>query len=354
MLKRLFGVSTIVLIVIVMVIPAALVLLFGDKTAPTAAQSNGEASVLDPADIENQVEVSLYRMAEQKVETLPLEVYVEGVVAAEMPAEFEIEALKAQALAARTYIIRRLAEQNFSDVPQGAHVTDTVNHQVYIDDQQRRQRWGSDYEWKMEKIRQAVVETRGQVLTYQGKPINATFFSTSNGYTENSEEYWSFKVPYLRSVPVPWDKNSPKFRQLTTIPVKEFESKLGVDLSVPVSGDSGSSWSQILDWSTGKRVAKVKIGDKVFSGREIRDKLALPSSHFTWRIANNLVYITTNGYGHGVGMSQWGANGMAQEGKKVEEIVKYFYQGVAIEDYHQWVKTVNGKQSVDGKQTAFN
>ncbi|MBO8171990.1 MAG: stage II sporulation protein D [Bacillaceae bacterium] len=345
MLKRLVATGVLLIIAIVVIIPAALVFFFGNhaETAVNQDKESEPAAVTDPAQIENQITVNVYRSQENKVEKIPLEAYVEGVVAAEMPAEFEIEALKAQAMAARTYIIRRIAEKDFSDTPQGAHVTDTVKHQVYMDDHQRRNKWGPDYDWKMAKIREAVLETRGQVITYQGKPINATFFSTSNGYTENSEEYWSQQIPYLRSVKVPWDQNSPLYEKTTVIPVKQFTDKLGVNLSVPVA--SGSSWSQVLDRTTGNRIARIKVGDRVFSGREIREKLELPSSHFDLRIENDMVLVTTRGYGHGVGMSQWGAHGMARDGKTVDEIIKYFYQGVEIEDYHQWVREVNTENS---------
>lgn len=329
---------------IVIVIPVMFVLaLQGDEEQQAGhiqqtTSSSQTEMVIDPKEIENQITVPVYRTQKKKVEQIPIEVYVEGVVAAEMPADFEPEALKAQALAARTYIIRRLAEKDFSDVPAGGVVTDTVQHQVFLDDAQRREKWGRDYQWKTQKIREAVVSTKGQVITYNGKPINATFFSTSNGYTENSEEYWQQSIPYLRSVEVPWDKESPLYQQVTTLSLETFRKKLGVPLTVEAA--TGSAWSQVLDWSTGRRIARIKVGDQVFTGREIREKLDLPSSHFSWKIENGMVIITTLGYGHGVGMSQWGANGMAREGKTVDEIISYFYQGVQIEDYHQWVKQV--------------
>lgn len=337
-MKQFIGLGMILLVVVMTVIPAGLVVLIDERGGEGTAAATGtekDAQVLLPEEIQNQIGIKVYRSQQNKVETIPLEVYVTGVVAAEMPAEFEVEALKAQALSARTYIIRRLAERDFSDVKNGAYVTDTISHQVYIDDKQRRERWGKNYEWKMERIRQAVVETGGKVITYDGKPINAAFFSTSNGWTENSEEYWLHKIPYLRSVEVPWDKQSPKFSEVTAVPLKQFQQQLGVNLSVPVS--TGQQWSKIISMSTGNRVAKIQVGDKLFTGREIRERLNLPSSNFTWEIKGDRVLITTKGYGHGVGMSQWGANGMAKEGRKAEEIIKYFYQGVTVQDYSQSV-----------------
>jgi stage II sporulation protein D len=281
----------------------------------------------------NQIAIKVYRTEKKAVETIPLESYVEGVVAAEMPAEFELEALKAQALAARTYIVRRLREGNFADVPEGAHVLDTIHHQVYLDDQQRKTRWGEKYDWKSMRIRQAVQATAGMILTYQGEPIDATFFSTSNGFTENASEYWQQSIPYLRSVASPWDAQSPRFEERKVISVSELEQKLGITLDAAASG--GGAWYSVLERTTGNRIGKIRIGKKEFTGREIRERLGLNSSAFTMELANDRVLITTRGYGHGVGMSQWGANGMAKDGKNAEQIVKYFYRCISLQNYRE-------------------
>lgn len=322
---------------VIVAIPALLV-----KYAPTFAPTPKPASPqVTPTTINvaSQIPINVYRTATKTIETLPIESYIEGVVAAEMPAEFELEALKAQALAARTYIVRRLQERSFNDVPKGAVVLDTVQHQVFIDDKQQRERWGEQYAWKSKKIQQAVLATAGEVLTYGGKPIDATFFSTSNGYTENADEYWAEKIPYLKSVPSPWDSESPRYLQKTTIPLVEFEQKLGVRLDTPAMQGNSGRWYTVLSETTGKRVGKVRVGDKEFSGRELRERLGLNSTAFSMQLKSNGVEITTNGYGHGVGMSQWGANGMAKAGKSAEQIVKYFYQGIALENYGKMIKS---------------
>lgn len=324
------GVGLAVLLVIILFIPG-IIALFGDNKP----EDSTKPEIPLPSSLDNQIPISIYRTEGKKVDVVPIEEYVVGVLSAEMPADFELEALKAQAMAARTYIIRRIAGNNFADVPEGAHVTDTVKHQVYMDDQQRKKAWGSDYDWKIQKVRQAVVETQGKVLTYDGKPIDATFFSTSNGYTENSEEYWAQKIPYLRSVKVPWDKNSPKYEWKKTIKLADLEKLLGV--KVASAATAPDTLVKGVQKTTGNRIAKLQIGDKTFTGRELREKLQLPSSSFDLAVQKGELHITTFGYGHGVGMSQWGANGMAREGKKAPEIVKYFYQGIAIEDYHQWI-----------------
>ncbi|GAA4720879.1 stage II sporulation protein D [Brevibacillus fulvus] len=318
---------------LVVAVPATLVYYFSPATPPVQPAGKSLAS---PASLPNQIPVKVYRSEKKVVETVPLESYVEGVVAAEMPADFELEALKAQAMAARTYIIRRINANDFSDVPDGGQVLDTVKHQVYLDEEQRKQNWGDQFEWKNARIRQAVLETAGMILTYQGDPIDATFFSTSNGFTEDASEYWQQPIPYLRSVASPWDVNSPRYEESKPISVAEVEQKLGVKLDLAAARQGG--WYQVIQRTAGNRIGKIQIGNKEFTGRQIREKLGLNSSAFTMELRGNTIVFHTRGYGHGVGMSQWGANGMAKAGKKAEEIVKYFYQGIALQNYQQAVK----------------
>lgn len=275
----------------------------------------------------NPLQIPVYLTKENKVEFVPIETYVRNVLAAEMPAEFELEALKAQAIASRTYIVKRWLDGDNSQVPiQGALVTDTVAHQAYISEEQIQRNWAENYASRLDKLNRAVNETAGIVMTYQNKPIQASFFSTSNGYTENSEEYWRDYIPYLRSVPSPWDKElSPKYTATVKMSLKDFTGRLGIS-SVPAI--TGSGGMKITSTTAGRRVKSMTAGGKTFSGREVREKLQLNSSEFTWKITGSSIEITTYGYGHGVGMSQWGANGMAKEGKTAEDILKYYYKGI--------------------------
>lgn len=282
------------------------------------------------------IPVKIYRSSLKTVETYPLEEYVRGVVAAEMPIEFEKEALKAQAIAARTYIINRILDKNATDAPEGAIVTDTVKHQVFLSEKELKQMWGLKFSEQMSKLNEAVNETSGQVITYQGKPITALYFSTSNGYTENSEDYWGKEVPYLKSVPSPWDTDSPKYEKTVSIPFKTLETKLKVDAGVSVS--SGKEWIKVLERTQGQRIKKIQVGEKVFSGRELRELLQLPSTSITWEVQKDSVSFQTKGYGHGVGMSQYGANGMAKEGKTDREIIQYYYTGVELTKIDNWIK----------------
>lgn len=335
------------LIALTLIIPAVMVLPFsgekaagrlGEELKKTKAAGENAAPTADAA-----VEVSVFRSAKSVIENVGMEDYLVGVVAAEMPAEFNQEALKAQALTARTYIVSRMLNKNTMGVPksaleQGAQVTDTQNHQVYLSDDEQRKKWGADYDWKKKKIIEAVRATSGQILTYDGKPIDAMFFSTSNGFTENSEEYWSGNIPYLRSVSSPWDKNSPKFNSQKVISVKNFEAALGVKV-----GSSGAI-GKIVARTEGKRVAKVDFGGKVLTGKEIREKLDLRSSDFSWERKGGNIVITTRGFGHGVGMSQYGANGMAEEGKNYQDIVMHYYKGIEITSAESMLATITAKK----------
>ncbi len=279
--------------------------------------------------------VQVHRAEKNEIVELPLEEYIKGVVAAEMPAEFQLEALKAQALAARTYFFQKW-NQNPGPISDDHRID-----QAYLSDDQLRVRWGGRYAEYMSKINQAVNETSSMILTYEGKPIEAYFFSTSNGYTENSEDVWGKEIPYLRSVESSWDVISPKYQEVKRIPLSEVHERL--KLVLPVAAWTGGQEAPRMvatRRSEGKRIMNLMIGDQAFSGREIREKLGLNSTHFTVNIEQDQMVFTTYGYGHGVGMSQWGAEALAREGKKAEEIVSYFYQGIMIQPYFQSVTRV--------------
>lgn len=326
------------LFIVVLLIPTLLVIPFHEKTGGALAEALQNQRRVQLKNTGPDVEVAVYRSKEKRIEHIPLEQYVVGVVAAEMPADFELEALKAQALTARTYIVKQMLNDQPIQLPKGANVTDTIMHQVYYSDEELKQRWGADYDWKMKRIIEAVQATQGQVITYNNAPIEAAFFSTSNGFTENSEAYWQNDFPYLKSVASPWDEKSPKFYHQTVMSVAEFEQRLGVKL--PSDGSVGV----ILSRTPGKRVDVVEINGKRLKGREIREKLDLKSTDFTWVRKGNDIVITTKGYGHGVGMSQYGANFLAKQGKTYEDIVKYYYRGVTVSSATAFLNRLTAKK----------
>ncbi|ARK32737.1 Amidase enhancer precursor [Halalkalibacter krulwichiae] len=323
-MKRLLIAATI-LCTVILIIPTMLVL-FVSETEETTTSTVRSVAVDQPEEKwsynpEDDMTVAVFRSQQNEIEELPLEQYVMGVVASEMHPNFEMEALKAQAMTARTYMVKNILQPRDVQVPDGAMVTDTVTHQVYQSEVELKEKWGADFDLYMARIQEAVLSTQGQVLTYEGEPIDAMFFSTSNGYTENSEDYWHSEFPYLRSVESPWDQSSPRFTAEKMVSVAEFQNRLGVAL--PEDGSVGT----IVERTDGGRVAKVVIGGKELSGRQVREKLELDSSDFQWQRQGDQIAIQTRGWGHGVGMSQYGADGMAKEGKSYEDILVHYYRG---------------------------
>src|SRR5699024_777067 len=308
----------------ILILPT-LIVLPSDEHEPHEATNTkqGDSEELDSLD--STLSVAVMRTKSEEIENVPLETYVSRVVASEMPAEFEMEALKSQALAARTFIVNHLLHKDEKKVDgEESDVLDTVQHQVYNNEEELRKTLGADYEKKMKKITQAVEETKGEILTYNDTPITPAFFSTSNGYTENSEDYWDNELPYLRSVESPWDKDSPEFLDQKTFTIAEIEQALNITLPQTALIDFE------VHQNEGKRERKLTLGDDTFTGREIREKLELRSSDFTIEQKNNHLVFTTKGYGHGIGMSQYGADRMAKEGKTYKDIVSYYYQDVEI------------------------
>ena len=250
---------------------------------------------------------------------VPFEDYIVGVLAGEMPVSFELEALKAQAVAARSYVMKKIEYNKDKEYD----VVDTVMNQVYLDDEHLQEVWKDDYTNNINKIKKAVLETFNEYLEYDGKVVDAMFFSTSVGATENSEEVFTSKVPYLRSVESTWDSISPVYEVNYTFSLEDFYNKLNLNYSETLN-------IELLDTTSTGRVKKLKINGVTLEGNTVVTNLKLKSNHFTIKLDNNKIYITTKGYGHGVGMSQYGAQAMALKGYKYDEILKYYYQGVEI------------------------
>lgn len=283
---------------------------------------------------ENTV-IRVYLADVNRTVAMDLEEYVKGVVAAEMPAEFAPEALKAQAVAARTYAVRRMAPfggAGLAGHPDADIGTSHEDGQAWLSEAQLRQRWGPfNYYRYWQKISQAVDETRGLIITYQGEPINAAFHSTSGKRTADAKEVWGTDVPYLKSVPCRWDQQSPRYRDTKEYTLAELEARLGADTGVMAAAQSGGGeWAQVLAYTDSGRVDRIRLGSKNFRGAEVRQRLDLRSTNFTWELSGDKVVFHTIGYGHGVGLCQYGANGQAKEGRNYREILQYYYTGVDI------------------------
>lgn len=261
----------------------------------------------------NKITVTVYRN-NGKIINLELEEYVLGVVGAEMSASFNIEALKAQAILARTYALK--------SIKNGKKLTDTVSTQAYKDNSELQKLWKNDYTKYYEKIKKAVNETKGKVILYNNEYIDAVYHSTSNGKTENSKNVWKNILPYLVSVDSSWDKNVKSYKKETIFEINEFCNILKLDVEEPIT-------YEIIHNETG-RVRQITINNKTFSGTEFRNLLKLRSADFEIEINDEKVKVTTYGYGHGVGMSQYGANEMAKQGYSYIQILKHYYTGVVI------------------------
>ncbi len=272
--------------------------------------------------------ITVYIKKEDRVAEMDTLQYLKEVVAAEMPVDFHEEALKAQAVAARTYMINR-RNNGGTDIHKGAEIcTDSTHCKAWISEAERKEIWGDDTEQKWNKISDAVEATDREIITYEGEPISAVFHSTSSGKTENAVDVWGGNVPYLVSVDSAGDSESPKFNSELTLTQSEFREKAA-------SAISGVDWSQgsfseILRSDAGG-IRSLKIGGVAISGTTFRSIFSLRSTNAEITEADGKITITTKGYGHGVGMSQYGANYLAEQGKTYREILKTYYTGIEIE-----------------------
>ena len=264
--------------------------------------------------------IRIKRNSTGNIDVVPIEEYIVGVVSGEVPISFEMDALKAQAVAARSYVLKQLEYNKNKDYD----VVDTVMNQVYLDSDQLKNRWGNDYESNLNKAKAAVLETKGEYLDCNGSVVEALFFSTSTGYTENSGEVFPTQQPYLKSVASMWDADvSPVFNDYFHFSLADFYRLLGVEYRNNV-------YVEVISTTSTGRIKQIKINNKFFSGDQVQYLLGLRSTFFTITQNGNSVDINTKGFGHGVGMSQYGAEGMALNGYKYDEILKYYYQGVEI------------------------
>lgn len=263
-----------------------------------------------------EIDVTIKDADSSEETTLNLEEYIVGVVAGEMPASFAEEALKAQAIAARSYALSKINSATTSyDL-----VTDITN-QVYITAEQMQEKWGSDYEYYYNRVKNAVEDTKNLVMEYEGEIISAYYFAMSNGYTEDVSLVFGENRDYLVSVDSTWDEDVKNFTTTTTFSKQDFCTKLNIDCTNIVIGD--------IVRSETNRVITITINDQEFKGTTFRTLLGLRSTDFTIDISDD-VKITTKGYGHGVGMSQYGANAMAKNGSNYEEILHHYYKDVDI------------------------
>ena len=252
-----------------------------------------------------------------KILELNLEEYIIGVVAGEMPASFDSEALKAQAIASRTYAMYKLEQKK-----DNYDIETTIDDQVYITEEEMKIKWDSDFELYYNKIKKAVLDTQNLIMKKNNKLFKSFYFAMSNGMT--SDSITVFGETGINSVSSPWDNEDlNKFKVTEEFTLNDIKNKLNIKENIYSI--------KILSRDKTNRVEKVRVNNNTYTGIDLRKLLDLRSTDFSIELNDNTCYITTKGYGHGVGMSQYGANGMAKENYTYKEILKYYYQEINIE-----------------------
>lgn len=340
---RAMGLYTIIMLLMVVILPAVIVKSCGNPLPNDIAQDIIQDTPKDVPKSEQKPGVKyikLYMNDTNKVVNVPLETYLIGVVAAEMPASYDIEALKAQAIAARTYALSRQENIYKSSTTDSVHFgadvcTSPAHCQAWVSKQTAMKRWGLLSAFKnWTKITEAVKETEGQIIVYNGELINPLYHSNSGGRTEDVENVWGGKsVPYLKGVASPGEDFSKEYQKEFTYTQAQFIDVLkknGVKLATDSNSRVKISIGAITRTNSG-RVEQLKIDSDSVSGNNFRKYFSLPSTNFSIKVENNNVIVTTLGYGHGVGMSQCGAQVLAKKGYTYEQILKYYYLGVSIQ-----------------------
>lgn len=278
----------------------------------------------------NYKTIKLLHSSTQEVEELDLDTYLLGVVSAEMPANFEQEALNAQAICARTYTIYKIANGSKHE---NADICDNSGCcQAWISKEDRLEKWNEEERnnnWT--KIETAVNITKGKIITYEGKPINAFFHSNSGGATDTASSVWGgTNYPYLQTVETSGEEAYSQYASEVLISREEFISKIKEYHDNFTIDFNQENQIEVIEYTEGNRIKTIKIGNLNLSGVELRTIFGLKSANFQINIEEENIKFSVIGYGHGVGMSQTGADSMAKEGKTYEEIIKHYYTGVDI------------------------
>ena len=263
----------------------------------------------------------------QETVEMPLRDYVAGVTAAEMPASFDRQALCAQALASLTYALYQQAHPK-QTLSGGAQLSDDpASYQAFWTVEEMRERWGDSFEDNYAKICSAVDEVIGYEITYEEEPVVAAFHAVSPGRTESAENVWGAGIPYLVSVESEGDSVSPKYSSTKTVNVKEFRAKLGLE-----TDDPPEDWFGETDYSDAGTLLTAEIAGRTFTGQQLRGVFALPSAAFTLSCDGETVTFDVKGCGHGVGLSQYGADYYARQGMTWREIIAHYYPGTEIRE----------------------
>lgn len=332
----LIGVSIVVLVATI-VMPMVAINTSGTEVAKSEPEPIVEETMTEKntsIELEGESTVKVFIRDSNTVQDVDLEEYIVSVVSSEMQANFELEALKAQSIAARTYLAARKVKP--CEEASGGDICDSIHCQVYMSKESRISAWGTaDAESNWARIEEAVNATKGKVLSYDGELVMyPQFFSTSSGKTEKAVDVFSSDVPYLVAVESTGEEIAPKFEtDLPAMGIDEFINIINVNYDkANLTAANIKSEIEIVSRSESGGVKEIRLGEENVKGTEFRSLLKLNSTNFEFEITDNEIKFSCKGYGHGVGMSQWGANVMAKEGQKYDYILKHYYNGVDIVD----------------------
>lgn len=334
---RIFGILCATLAVLLFTLP---VLVFDFSNGFTGAVHAGFSAISEGRQEENNASkkksekdtVTVLQVSGGNVVETDTVEYLVGCLACELSPDTPTEALKAQAVAAYTNVIR--LKQNPDGKAGDADITDDTRvHQGYFDEQKRREKWGDKFETYTEKFKNAVEEVYGQTVTHDGKPITAAYFSLCAGRTENAQTIWGSDVPYLVSVTSTGDRLSPNLKTETTLSADEVREKLSADPEIQL-GDDPAQWIsdlQVSESGSGA-VATALVGGKTMSGQHLRTLLGLRAPAFSVTYQDGSFHFAVSGNGHFVGMSQYGADYMARQGADYKEILAHYYPNTVLQE----------------------
>lgn len=315
-----------------LIVSAAVMLLLPAGVAQSVSDAVPEAAPAVSADAETAYHILQTETGD--VLEIPLREYLIGAVGAEMPASYEPEALKAQAIVCHTYAerIRRQQAQSPDPKLQGADLSDdSSSYQAFYTTDQLRTLYGDSFDAYYGKIAATVDAVSGLLLCYEDEPIAAAFHAVSSGQTENAEDVWGTALPYLISVPSPADESAPQYAETVTLSPETVQKALQAVNSAVTFPDDPAQWFQITETGASGTVLHITGGSLPWTGQQIRDALALRSACFTVSYADGQFSFATKGYGHNVGMSQYGANAMAQSGSSFDDILLHYYPGTVVQ-----------------------
>lgn len=302
--------------VIAIIITLSMIICPFAATGKKKASTQEAISAISVIEAEDGGEYISVMSADSEIRKLEMREYLIGCVAAEMPAEYHPEALKAQAAAVYTYAIRTMK----SGSGEADITNDTSRHQGYLDKEQRKEKWGNSSEENEKKISAAVDAVYGNLITYDGEAALTVYHSVSSGATQSASELWGGEYPYLVCVASPGDKLSPDYCETVTFTQSEMESLLGCD----------GEGVEDVGYTEGGYVSEAVLCGTRLEGAEIREKLSLRSNCFDVSYEKGEYVFEVRGYGHGVGMSQYGADYMARQGFEWQEIISHYYPGTVI------------------------